>query len=108
MGRLLRKELLMVTIIQKVNKNKKKHADEDFEKNRFPHQRAFLYISILFVYQLRIISQQNFNPFGAKILMIMNTIIGNAKGVISLKKISIKLLNASLNGCTNTVKFINL
>ena len=49
MGRLLRKELLRVTIIQKVNKNKKKHADEDFEKNRFPHQRAFLYISILFV-----------------------------------------------------------
>ena len=37
-------------VIQKVNENKKKHADEHFEKNRFSHQRAFLYISILFVY----------------------------------------------------------
>lgn len=46
MGRLLRKELLRVTIIQKVNKNKKKAPQLKRSCS------AFLYISILFVYLL--------------------------------------------------------
>lgn len=44
MGRLLRKELLRVTIIQKVNENKKKAPQLERSCS------AFLYISILFVY----------------------------------------------------------
>lgn len=43
MGRLLRKELLRVTIIQKVNENKKKAPQLKRSCS------AFLYISILFV-----------------------------------------------------------
>lgn len=46
MGRLLRKELLRVTIIQKVNENKKKAPQLKRSCS------AFLYISILFVYLL--------------------------------------------------------
>lgn len=46
MGRLLRKELLRVTIIQKVNENKKKAPQLERSCS------AFLYISILFVYLL--------------------------------------------------------